>query len=114
MRQRESVSSQPDHCVPARTQPVPPLALHPPTATGSSPGCQNKDNLEGKRNGVKKETMLKCNFLRAFYILPRLFSFPLVHEVRVSSLLSIFLSHKVDDELGNSLGIYLKEIQLSE
>lgn len=47
-RKRELLPSQPDHCVPAGTQLVTPLALHSATVTGSSPGCQNNDNLEGK------------------------------------------------------------------
>lgn len=49
MRKGEWLPSQPGHCVPAQTQPVIPLALNPPPATGSSPGCQKKDHLEGEK-----------------------------------------------------------------
>lgn len=53
-----------------------------PSATDSSPGCQEKDHFEGEKC-VKEEKTLKSSFLWAFHGLSRLFSFLSVHEASV-------------------------------
>lgn len=67
--------------------PLLPLALHL---------AARRKIISRERNGVKEERMVKTNFPWASHTLPRLFSFLSVHEVRVPSLLRIFLRQKVD------------------
>lgn len=81
---------------------------HCSSATASSPGCQNKGHLE--RDGVKEETMLKMQQF-FFFNLFKVIQLILVHQVK--SPACKYLNQNGDEESRNSLGIYLKEIQLS-